>query len=77
MLILTRAEGESLYLDNIYDVDGNQLPPIEVINMGKNSIGVHAANSITILRAEILHRANIKQLNTRYRDNVCLADTDK
>ncbi|QYJ92061.1 carbon storage regulator [Shewanella spartinae] len=77
MLILTRAEGESLYLDNIYDADGNQLPPIEVINMGKNSIGVHAANSITILRSEVHHRAKIKELNARYRDNVCLADNDE
>ncbi|MCL1043416.1 carbon storage regulator [Shewanella marisflavi] len=77
MLILTRVEGESLYLDNIYDANGNQLPPIEVINMGKNSIGVHADKSITILRSEILDRVKIKKLNDRYRSNIYLTEKEE
>ncbi|MCG9714186.1 hypothetical protein L1D29_15300 [Shewanella insulae] len=54
MLILTRAEGESLYLDNIYDADGNQLPPIEVTNMGKIALAyMLLAQSLSYVRKSI------------------------
>ncbi|WP_394230203.1 carbon storage regulator [Shewanella colwelliana] len=77
MLTLTRLEGESLYLDNIYDADGNEIPPIVVKRVDKNRIGIEADYSVRILRSEIVERIKIDEMNARYRDGVYLAEKEE
>lgn len=66
MLTLTRLEGESLELSNIYDAEGNELPPIVVCHVKANKIGIHADHTVKILRSEILARIKIDALNESY-----------
>ncbi|GLS83443.1 carbon storage regulator [Paraferrimonas haliotis] len=57
MLILTRKPQQSITLSNVYDKEGNALPPITVVLLANDGhqakIGFHADQSITIVRDEL------------------------
>ncbi|MFB2669996.1 hypothetical protein ACE02U_14600 [Shewanella xiamenensis] len=53
MLIVQRLEYQSIMLQNIYDENGNHLPDIKIIALPGSRIGVHADQSILILRDEL------------------------
>ncbi|QYX63120.1 carbon storage regulator [Shewanella putrefaciens] len=52
MLIVQRLEYQSIMLQNIYDENGNHLPDIKIIALPGSRIGVHADQSILIVRDE-------------------------
>lgn len=76
MLTLTRSEGESLYLDNIYDADGNRIPPIIIKHVDKNKIGIAADKSVKIFRSELFDKIRTQQINQQYRQGLYLTEDD-